>query len=273
MIFLGVKRKLENNNNDVNKEFEQQLKLALEESLKDNFILSKEEKQIKIAIELSKKENKIPSNYIEIKEEGENKEIKNEDNEKEKEEEEDEEIKQIKYAKKLSFEEYNIQLLLEKEEKRQLELAIKTSMNEISNNLKNNNNEIEEFINNASIIIDEKKNGDKRLKTKEYSPKRNNIINNNNIINQPDDKKFKNMELKKKEEFDENFGICPITQDYMKNPVLTPSGHYYEKTAILDWLKKHDTDPMTREHLDINMLIEDKDYKKLIRKYRKKYNK
>ena len=31
------------------------------------------------------------------------------------------------------------------------------------------------------------------------------------------------------EEFDEDYGICPITQTYMENPVLCPSGNYYEK--------------------------------------------
>ena len=170
--------------------------------------------------------------------------------------------------------------MLEKEEKRQLELAIKNSKEE-----KLNNYEIEEFINNTSIKSDEKEIGNKKVKKEDYYnpmlykfyfPQNINNIrnNNNNIINQPDDKKINNKELQKKdEEFDENFGICPITQDYMKNPVLTPSGNYYEKTALLKWLKKHGTDPITRERLDINRLIEDKDYKKLIKEYRKKYNK
>ena len=45
------------------------------------------------------------------------------------------------------------------------------------------------------------------------------------------------------EQYDEEFGICPITQEYMKHPVLCPSGNYYEKSAILDWLKKNDTCP------------------------------
>ena len=77
----------------------------------------------------------------------------------------------------------------------------------------------------------------------------------------------------KEEEFDEEYGICPITQEYMENPVLTPSGNYYEKSAILDWINKNQTDPLTREHLTVNMLVEDYEYKNQIIEYRKKFNK
>ena len=48
----------------------------------------------------------------------------------------------------------------------------------------------------------------------------------------------------------------------MKNPVLSPSGNYYEKTAILNWLKNNNTDPLTRQYLTPNMLIEDEEFKK-----------
>ena len=71
---------------------------------------------------------------------------------------------------------------------------------------------------------------------------------------------------------DENWGICPITQCYMENPVLTPSGIYYEKEAILDWIKKCPNDPFTREYLTSDMLMEDAEYKKAIREYRKIHN-
>ena len=59
----------------------------------------------------------------------------------------------------------------------------------------------------------------------------------------------------------------------MENPVLTPSGNYYEKSAILDWINKNQTDPLTREHLTVDMLVEDYEYKKQIIEYRKKFNK
>ena len=77
----------------------------------------------------------------------------------------------------------------------------------------------------------------------------------------------------KEELYDEDFGICPITQEYMEHPVLCPSGNYYEKSAILDWLKKNDSEPLTRQHLTASMLIEDEEYRKKIIEYRKKFNK
>ena len=105
----------------------------------------------------------------------------------------------------------------------------------------------------------------KALKESEEENKINNINKNNNnniIINEI-----------KEEEFDEEYGICPITQEYMTNPVLTPSGNYYEKSAIISWIEKNHTDPMTRENLTKEMLFEDEDYKKEIIAYRKRFNK
>ncbi len=58
----------------------------------------------------------------------------------------------------------------------------------------------------------------------------------------------------------------------MKNPMLTPYGHYYEKLNIQKWLSSHDTDPLTRQHLTFSMLIEDIEFKEKIEKYKKKYN-
>ena len=87
-------------------------------------------------------------------------------------------------------------------------------------------------------------------------------------------KKEKEKEEEEEEEkFDEEFGICPITQEYMKNPVLTPSGNYYEKSAIIDWLKTHNNDPLSREFLSVDMLVEDHDFKQKIIEYRRKFNK
>ena len=71
---------------------------------------------------------------------------------------------------------------------------------------------------------------------------------------------------------DENWGICPITQCYMENPVITPSGVYYEKKAILDWISKSPYDPFTREFLTSDMLMEDNEYRNAIKEYRKNHN-
>ncbi|KAI5077116.1 hypothetical protein GOP47_0006940 [Adiantum capillus-veneris] len=40
-----------------------------------------------------------------------------------------------------------------------------------------------------------------------------------------------------------------ITQEIMKDPVITADGHSYERTAIEKWLKHHDTSPKTGEVL------------------------
>ena len=77
----------------------------------------------------------------------------------------------------------------------------------------------------------------------------------------------------KLEEFDEDFGICPITQDYMEHPVLCPSGHYYERSALEKWLKDHKTEPLTRMYLSVDMLVEDANFRNKIIEYRKKFNK
>ena len=95
------------------------------------------------------------------------------------------------------------------------------------------------------------------------------IITPNKNIKKEENKNENNI----KNEEDENYGICPITQDYMKNPVLSPSGQYYEKDAILDWIKRNGTDPITRETLNPDLLVEDKDYQKNIMEYIKKFKK
>ena len=99
----------------------------------------------------------------------------------------------------------------------------------------------------------------------------NNNLYNENINNLSNENNNNSNEYYSDEE-EEYYGICPITQTYMENPVLSPSGIYYEKEAILDWLKTHDTDPMTREKLTPDMLIEDDEYRKMIIQYKKKHN-
>ena len=95
----------------------------------------------------------------------------------------------------------------------------------------------------------------------------NNKINDNNIIINLKE------ENEEEEKFDENFGICPITQEYMKHPMLTPSGNYYEKSAIIQWINKNKTDPISREILTIDMLVEDVEFRNKIKEYKKKFKK
>ena len=127
----------------------------------------------------------------------------------------------------------------ENDEEEQYRLALKQSEEEAKRELE----KIKEEEKQIQLAIEE---------SKKYN------INNNEI---------------KEEEFDEEYGICPITQEYMENPVITPSGNYYEKTAIIDWINKNKNDPLTREYLTVDMLIEDNEYKKQIIAYRKKFNK
>ena len=154
----------------------------------------------------------------------------------------EEEDKLFQLALKQSEEEEKKRKEIEKKEEEELLLAIKESekQNYFNNNFYDENN----FNFNFDDIDQEKVYGEKN-EIKEI----------------------------KEEEFDEEYGICPITQEYMTNPVITPSGNYYEKSAIIDWIEKNKTDPLTREPLTVDMLMEDEEYKKKIIEYRKKFNK
>lgn len=38
---------------------------------------------------------------------------------------------------------------------------------------------------------------------------------------------------------------CSITREVMSDPVITVTGHTYERAAIEEWLRDHTTDPAT----------------------------
>ena len=144
------------------------------------------------------------------------------------------------------------------EEEKQLQLALKLSEKESKSKLLKEQQE--DYLIKVDIDF--------------YKEEENNIndINEKSIYDSLDISHLGINEVKE-EELDEEFGICPITQEFMENPVLCPSGHHYEKSAILKWLEKNDTEPLTRMHLTADMLVEDKAFKKKIIEYRKKYNK
>lgn len=48
---------------------------------------------------------------------------------------------------------------------------------------------------------------------------------------------------------------CPITVDIMTDPVITPSGNTYERSAITNWLQQHQTEPLTRKIIFPHQLI------------------
>lgn len=45
---------------------------------------------------------------------------------------------------------------------------------------------------------------------------------------------------------------CPITLEPIREPVITPQGIVFEKAALLAWLEKTDTCPMTRAQLRLS---------------------
>ncbi|CAG9323787.1 unnamed protein product [Blepharisma stoltei] len=48
---------------------------------------------------------------------------------------------------------------------------------------------------------------------------------------------------------------CPISYELMTDPVITPYGHCFQRTGIEDWLKTHNSCPLTNQPLSINQLI------------------
>jgi uncharacterized protein YegL len=58
--------------------------------------------------------------------------------------------------------------------------------------------------------------------------------------------------------------ICPITTSLMKDPYIDHEGNSYEKDAILEWLKNHDTSPITRNKLTVANLAPNRALKESI---------
>ena len=59
-----------------------------------------------------------------------------------------------------------------------------------------------------------------------------------------------------------------ITYDIMNDPYTTSSGYSYEKECIVDYLKRDNRDPHTREFTTPNMLYENKALKRAIESYK-----
>merc|ERR1719343_1263956 len=56
-------------------------------------------------------------------------------------------------------------------------------------------------------------------------------------------------------EDDEANFTCPITQEIMVDPVIASDGHTYDRHAITEWLRTHDTSPTTNMRLPNKNLI------------------
>jgi hypothetical protein len=48
--------------------------------------------------------------------------------------------------------------------------------------------------------------------------------------------------------------LCPITLTVMKDPVIGPDGHSYERSAIVQWLQTNPHSPLTRQPMTVQML-------------------
>jgi hypothetical protein len=64
--------------------------------------------------------------------------------------------------------------------------------------------------------------------------------------------------------------ICPITQNIMSDPVVTPYGISYEKSAIEDWLNKNNNDPIAQKPLKKEDLVRNYALKGIIEDFIKK---
>ena len=63
--------------------------------------------------------------------------------------------------------------------------------------------------------------------------------------------------------------ICPITQEYFRDPVLAEDGRLYERAAITRWINEHRTSPFTRQVLDVNRLQPDESIRKKAKRRRR----
>lgn len=58
--------------------------------------------------------------------------------------------------------------------------------------------------------------------------------------------------------------ICPITQQIMTDPVTDRDGNTYERSAITEWLRMHNTSPITRRHMTVAELVPNRIVRELL---------
>jgi hypothetical protein len=63
--------------------------------------------------------------------------------------------------------------------------------------------------------------------------------------------------------------VCPITQDLMRDPVITPHGISFERSAIQDWISKNPNCPFTNKPLKKEDLVTNYALKNSIQEYLK----
>ncbi|MBI2786476.1 MAG: U-box domain-containing protein, partial [Legionella longbeachae] len=63
---------------------------------------------------------------------------------------------------------------------------------------------------------------------------------------------------------------CPLTKKIMNEPVMLSSGETYEKEAIINWLKEHSIDPVTKEELEDKKFTINKGIQKALHRFLEK---
>ena len=109
----------------------------------------------------------------------------------------------------------------------------------------------------AKTIKDAKDENKKEIeeKKKEIEEQKLNEEEINNFVNKIDDNVIP-----------ESF-ICPITQNIMIDPVISPYGISYEKYAIENWLSKNNVDPFSQKPLKKEQLVRNFALKNAIREF------
>ncbi len=64
--------------------------------------------------------------------------------------------------------------------------------------------------------------------------------------------------------------LCPISHEIMSDPVILSGGHTFDRCNIEEWLKKHDTCPITRTPIADRRLIINQSIKSQILEYKEK---
>lgn len=70
-------------------------------------------------------------------------------------------------------------------------------------------------------------------------------------------------------EMSTDYLTCPISLDVMSDPVITPYGDSFERSVIIDWLRNHDSCPLTRRPLKVTQLMENKSLRLVLDEYRR----
>jgi len=111
-------------------------------------------------------------------------------------------------------------------------------------------------------------NGIVRILKSNESPE--DIVEEKKVEVKKENKDIKDVINELDEEDDPEEFCCPITHDIMDDPVIAEDTYTYERQAIVDWVEKNGTSPITREPIDKNILIINRALKNQIEQYKEK---